>query len=176
MLLDGKWDRGREKKRKREKLIATFCSAINDDEEGRETFRWLREDVLRCPLFFLLVTPHPPLSLSVCFAYSQFLGSPSNSWSHSTIITTTARVTTTTMAIDPQNGIKGKNTRGIQKALKIPLYFTVDSIRSLARVRVINRRIPSRHFVFFFSFSAFLISAAVSYEASLSKLKFLVFE
>lgn len=50
----------------------------------------------------------------------------------------------------PANGIKGKNTRGIQKALKISLYFAVDSIRSLAHVRVINRRIPSRHFVFFF--------------------------
>lgn len=62
MLLDGKWDRGRERKKKRkkksdrrkgEKLIATFCSAINGDEEpeGKETFRWLREDVSRCPLF-----------------------------------------------------------------------------------------------------------------------------
>lgn len=61
MLLNGKWDRGEGKKkrkkksdgRKREKLIVAFCSAINDDEgpEGRETFRWLRKDVLRCPLF-----------------------------------------------------------------------------------------------------------------------------
>lgn len=50
----------------------------------------------------------------------------------------------------PANGVKGKDTRGTQKALKILLYFAVDSIRSLARVRVINRRIPSRHFTFFF--------------------------
>lgn len=47
-------ERGRKKEPKKwgKKLIAAFCSAINDDEglEGRETFRWLREDVLRCPL------------------------------------------------------------------------------------------------------------------------------
>lgn len=55
----------RERKKKKEeegaKLIATFCLAINDDKEGRETFRWLREDVFS----FSLITPHPPFSPSV---------------------------------------------------------------------------------------------------------------
>jgi len=42
VLLDGKWDRGEEKKMKksdgrRKKLIAAFCSAINDEGlEGRK--------------------------------------------------------------------------------------------------------------------------------------------
>lgn len=48
MLPDGKWDRAAKKKRRakktieeRGKLIAAFCSAINDGEgpEGREIFR-----------------------------------------------------------------------------------------------------------------------------------------
>lgn len=99
--------RKKEPKKRGKKLIAAFCSAINDDEglEGRETFRWLREDVLRCPLSPPLVTPHPLLSPSVRSAYSQFLrrSSPS-SRSHSTI-TTATRATTT---IDPQTASKAK--------------------------------------------------------------------
>lgn len=45
MLLDRKWERKKRKKNDRRKegiFIATFCSAINDDDEepeGRETFR-----------------------------------------------------------------------------------------------------------------------------------------
>lgn len=44
----------RDDRRKR-KLIAAFCSAINDDEgpEGREIFRWLREDVPLSSFSFL---------------------------------------------------------------------------------------------------------------------------
>lgn len=113
------WKKGKKKSdgRKGEKLIAAFCSAINDDEgpEGRETFRWLREDVLRCPLFpsSHLIHPFPRQS-----AYSQFLRrSPSSSRSLSTTITTTTSKERT-MAIDPANDIKGKNTRGTRKRLR----------------------------------------------------------
>lgn len=89
---------------KRGKLIAAFCSAINDNgrPEGRETFRWLRKDVALSS--FSLVTPHPPLFLpdTARSAYSQFLSAvvlrrAPRPCSAATRVTTTTRVIATTM-------------------------------------------------------------------------------
>lgn len=127
-------------------------------------------------LFFPLVTPHSSLSPSVRTAIPNFSVVFSVTLNNNNNNNNEGDDESDANDDDrPANGIKGKNTRGTQKALKILLYFAVDSIRPLARVRVINRRIPSRHFTFFF-FRFSRISAAVSSEASLSKLKFLVFE
>lgn len=144
--------RWKMKEERRKKLIAAFCSAINDDEgpKGGETFRWLGKDVLRCSLFFLL-TPHPfffPVSLLCLFPFSPLF---------SVKLSVTLNNNNNEGDDDGNddrsaNDIKGKNTWGTRKALKIPLYFVVGSIRSLARVKVINRRIPSRHFTPLFLF------------------------
>ena len=150
---------------------------MKDWKEGREIFRWLGKDVLYCFPFFFLVTSHPPFSLSVCLfpifsvrsfcSLSSFRSLDNNNNEDNDDGNDDRSV----------NGIKGKSTRGIQKALKISLYFVAGFIRSLARVKVINHRIPSCHFTPLFLFP---LSSSPRYcsfrEASLSKLKFLVFE
>lgn len=96
------------------KLIAAFCSAIND-EGGRREEKHLDGLGRMCcvALFFpsshtssTPLSPPPSARRSARSAYSQFLRSfsPSSSRSHSTTITTTTRATTAAMTIDPQTG------------------------------------------------------------------------
>lgn len=88
---DGKRERGKMEERGGKKLIAAFCSAINDDEgpEGRENI-WLAYGGCVAlssfsPLHLIL-----PLSPSLRTAYSQF---PRRSPSSLSVVLTTTTTT-----------------------------------------------------------------------------------
>lgn len=118
---------GRKKKGEREgdeekrgKLIAAFCSAINDNggPGERETFRWLRKDVALSS--FSLVTPHPPLFFfpTARSAYSQFFCCSPLSPLAVLDYDKSNDNNEGDYGDRPANGVKGKNTRGTGKRLR----------------------------------------------------------
>lgn len=146
------------------KLIAAFCSAINDDEgpKGRENI-WLayRGCVALSsfsPLHLIL-----PLSPSLRTAYSQF---PRRSPSSSSVVLTTTTTTTTTIEWRRRGYTHKRRQRekysGHQKAFKV-LFILCSRLHSVAcsHVRVINRR-PFASLCFF-SLCSYSTSSSISH-------------
>lgn len=123
----------KEPKKRGKKLIAAFCSAINDDEglEGRETFRWLREDVLRCPLSPPRHTSSTPFPVS---PLRLFPISPSFFAKLSVTLDNNNSNEGDDDDDRPANGIKGKNILGAPRK-RLRCLYTLQSApfgRSLA--------------------------------------------